>query len=254
MDITHASILFIAGVLSGGLNAIVGGGAFIAFPALIFLGIPPISANATMTVSLWPGTLTSLFVQRASLRLHTRLLPVIIPLSLLGGWLGAITLIHTSNSDFYQIVPYMLLVACILFTWKEKIIHRASTLPLPLNHKSLYAWLLLITIQLLLSVYGGFFGAGMGIMYLACFSLLDIGTMHQINALRNCSAACINSIATIVFILSDKVAWLPMGIMCSGAIIGGYVCARYAQKLPAKTIYHGAILVAWIIILYLFWK
>jgi len=245
MEISDALLLFVAGVISGALNAVVGGGAFIAFPALIFLGIPPIQANATMTVSLWPGTLASLWAQRRELLSHTKMLPLFIPLSLLGGGIGAITLISLSNSNFAIIVPYMLLFATLVFTFQRKLINWSTE-----QHWQISIWVPLLVI----AIYGGFFGAGMGIMFLAFLGIIGMKNMHEANALRNCSTACINSIASFIFIISGKVVWTSMFMMCAGAIVGGYFCAHYARKLPSGWIRVAVMVTAWIMTLYFFWK
>ncbi|MFA6036960.1 MAG: sulfite exporter TauE/SafE family protein [Legionellales bacterium] len=245
MEITDAFLLFIAGVIGGALNAVVGGGAFIAFPALIFLGVPPIQANATMTVSLWPGTLASLWAQRRELLSHTQMLPLFIPLSLLGGGIGAFTLITLSNSHFALVVPYMLLLATLVFTFQRQLIDWSTR-----QHWHISIWIPLLVI----AIYGGFFGAGMGIMFLAFLGIIGMKNMHEANALRNCSTACINSIASFIFIISDKVVWTNMLMMCAGAIVGGYFCAHYARKLSSELLRIAVMITAWIMTVYFFWK
>ncbi len=254
IETTDAAFLFAAGFISSALNAIVGGGAFVAFPALIFLGIPPISANATMTVSLWPGTLASLWAQRRELLANTRLLPLFLPLALLGGGIGAILVVNMSNQNFARIVPYMLLVAAILFTWKAQIINMARRFPIRTDNGSSAYWLIIAILQLLLTIYGGFFGAGMGIMYMAFLGIIGMHNMHEANAVRNSTTACLNSVATIVFIISGNVVWSHMALMCVGAISGGYFCANYARRLPSEWIRKAVIVTAWIMTLYFFYK
>ena len=253
MMLTDVVLLLLAGLISGALNAIVGGGAFVAFPALIFLGIPPISANATMTVSLWPGTLASLWAQRRELFLHTKMLPVFIPFSLLGGGLGAIILIHMSNTHFASIVPYILMMATILFSFRQQLINWVRKFPSRKDNTIVY-WILIAVTQLLISIYGGFFGAGMGIIFLAFLGIIGMHNMHEANAVRNCSAACINSVASIVFIVSGKVMWPQMMLMCTGAIIGGYFCAHYVRRFPSEWLRKAVILTAWGMTAYFFWK
>jgi uncharacterized membrane protein YfcA len=211
-------------------------------------------ANATMTVALWPGTLSSLFAQRKELLLHTKWLPVFIPLSLLGGAIGAYILISTSNEGFATLVPYLMLLAAALFTFKDALLNWMSRLPVGAKHRSNIYWPLLIFVQLLISVYGGFFGAGMGIMFLAFLAMIGIHNIHEANAVRNCSAACINSIATVIFILSDNVAWFYMLPMMAGAIIGGYVCAHYVKRVCPALVRKVVIIIAWLMTFYFFIK
>jgi uncharacterized membrane protein YfcA len=254
MEFTEILTLIGAGFIGASLNAIVGGGAFVAFPALIFLGVPPIQANATMTVALWPGTLASLWAQRKELMLHTRMLPLFIPLSLLGGGIGAIIVISLSNENFAQIVPYMLLVATLLFTFRHQFIGFVKSFSGRANNKSILHWSMLAIPQLLISIYGGFFGAGMGIMFLAFLGILGIHNMHEANSVRNCSTACINSVATAVFIISGKVIWSHMILMCFGALLGGYICALYARKFSSEQVRKFVIVIAWGMTVYFFWK
>lgn len=252
MEISDIILLLGAGLISGALNAIIGGGAFVAFPALLFLGVPPISANATMTVSLWPGTLASLWAQRRELLLHTKILPLFIPLSLIGGGIGAMIVVHMTNPHFSRVVPYLILLATLLFSFKQPLIHWVRKFSEHKGRKSALYWSMLATTQLLLSVYGGFFGAGMGIMFLGFLGIIGMHNIHEANAIKNCSAACINSVATIVFIVTGKVAWFQMGLMCFGAIIGGYLCAHYARRLPSEWIRIIVTIIAWAMTVYFF--
>lgn len=249
-----AIILLGAGFIGGGLNAIVGGGAFVAFPTLIFLGIPSIPANATVTVSLWLGTLSSLWAQRKELLLHTRMLPLFIPLSLVGGGIGAVILITMSNAHFSSMVPVLLLVATVLFSFSPQLIKWVRRQSVPAKHASVIYWSMVVVTQLAISIYGGFFGAGMGILFLAFFGMIGIHNMHEANAVRNCSGACLNSVATIVFIVSGKIVWLHMVFMAAGGIIGGYVVAHHARKFPSGNLRKAVIVVAWAMTVYFFLK
>lgn len=254
MEVTEAILLLAAGMICGALNAIVGGAAFVAFPALVFLGIPPINANATMTVALWPGTLASLWAQRKELFTQTRFLKLFIPLSVIGGGIGAIIVIHISNEHFSNIVPYILCVAAVLFTWKSQIMHRANNFPVHVNNGSTFYWFIIAISELLIAIYIGFFGAGGGIMFMAFLGLIGMHNMHEANSVRNCSTACINCIATLIFIFSGKVVWAPMALMCVGAIVGGYMGAHYARCLPSEWIRNAVIVTAWAMTAYFFYK
>lgn len=254
MSITEIALLLGAGIFSSALNAVVGGGSFITFPTLIFLGMPPIQANATSTVALWPGTLASLWAQRRELAKNTKKLPVFVPLSLLGGGIGAFVVIHISNDHFAGIVPYMLLVATLLFTFRPQLIRWVLGFSARKGLGVVSYWSAVVITQLLISIYGGFFGAGMGIMFLAFLGMIGMHNMHEANAVRNCSGACINSIATLIFIASGKVIWLHMAIMCAGAMVGGYFCAHYARKLPSEWLRKAVVVIAWVMTICFFWK
>lgn len=245
MNLTDIILLFFAGIISGSLNAIVGGGSFVSFPALIFCGINPIMANATSTVALWPGTLASLWAQRNELPLHKHLLKYVITASVIGGAIGAIILIKMSDEGFASIVPYLLLVATLLFTFRASIIKLIKKIPHNINGRTFLYYFIFFAIQLIISVYGGFFGAGMGILFLAFYAVIGIDNIHEANALRNCGGAAINSIATLIFIISGNVAWLSVTALCMGAITGGYFCAHFAKKVESYTIRKIVVAIAW---------
>ncbi|MBL0318915.1 MAG: sulfite exporter TauE/SafE family protein [Alphaproteobacteria bacterium] len=251
-------ILLGTGMVSGGLNAIVGGGSFLSFPVLIFLGIPPIEANATSTVALWPGTCASLWAFRKELFNQTRLMKFVIPLSFIGGGIGALILISLSNEHFANIVPMMLILATCLFSFRDPIIRTFRRIPKEDASQptapTFFYWLMVIATQLMISTYGGFFGAGMGILFMAFFSIIGIQNMHEINAIRNGSAACINSIATVIFCMAHKVMWMQMVVMGTGAIVGGFLIAHYSRGIPSNLVRLGVIVASWSITGYFLWK
>lgn len=236
MTLGSAIALFVVALLGGTLNSVAGGGTFIAFPTLIFVGVPPVNANATCTVALWPGSLASVRAYRSSLTVERSLLILLIVVSVLGGLLGAFILLHTPQSTFLQLVPYLLLVATVLFalgpritTWMRK---RTSGLGVP----GWAAWTGIAMLQLVIAAYGGFFGGGIGILMLASLALLDLDNIHTMNAVKNLLATCINGVAVIAFILANAIYWPQALVMIVGAIIGGYGAGIYAQRLDPKLV------------------
>ena len=252
MPLTTILILLIAGIISGGLNAVAGGGSFVAFPVLIWLGLSSIEANATATLAVWPGTFATMFAYRKELASHTKKLPYFISLSILGGAIGALLLLHISSTHFARLVPYLLLAATLLFTFRTRLMvwigqmgHSSSSL--------LYR-ILMVTLFVAICIYGGFFGAGMGILLLALLGLMGMHHMHEMNALRSCSGLCANSIAILLFAASGIILWPHALVMALGTIIGGYGGAYYARRLPQSWSRKAVIMIAWGMTGYFFLK
>ena len=248
------AILLGVGITSGIMNSVVGGGSFVAFPALIFLGLPPIAANATATISLWPGMLASTWAYRRELMTQTKILPSLMPLCLLGGGIGAVILLHMSNPHFSRLVPYLLLIASVLFSFRTKMIAWLKT-PHSLGTHPTWRYHVGVGIlQLVIAIYGGFFGAGVGIMLLALLGIMGMNHIHEMNAVRTCTASCINAVAIVIFIVAGIVQWHEAALMCIGAIIGGYGGAHYTRKLPPDWVRNIVITVAWGMTIYFFVK
>jgi len=252
MTFLQGLILFCAAVLGGTLNSVAGGGSFICFPALVFTGLPAIPANATNSVALWPGAVASVGAYRRELAVQERILLVLlICTSLLGGVLGALLLLLTPPGIFVRLVPYLLLMATLLFTFSGPITARLrgqgqATAPTlgeegqataPMLEKVRLSVPVLVGIsfaQLVISVYGGYFGGGIGILMLATLAMMGMKDIHVMNALKTVLASCINGVAVITFIFAGLVVWPQAILMIIGAIIGGYGGAYYARKIQQK--------------------
>jgi uncharacterized membrane protein YfcA len=256
MGITEAVLLLGAGFISGLLNSVAGGGSFVAFPALIMVGLLPIQANATATLAVWPGTFATMFAYRKELATHTKKLPLFIFLSVFGGLIGALILLHISNSTFANLVPYLLLAATVLFTFRTHIFACISKIAPSYNEisKSKTYSIVMILLFVAIAIYGGFFGAGMGILLLALFGLMGMKNLHEMNALRSCSGLCANSIAIVLFATSGIIMWKQALIMAVGGVIGGYGGAYYALRLPQSWSRAAVIIIAWSMTAYFFWK
>jgi uncharacterized protein len=230
----------IASVLGGAANSVAGGGTLLTFPALIGLGIPPIVANATSTVALWPGGLSSMHGYRDALSGVRAWARVLIVPSVLGGLLGAWLLTRTTDAQFKAAVPWMVLFATLLFMsqkqvgrWLRTRIGRGSAhsathavseeLPRPPGAGAAIA-------QFGVAVYGGYFGAGAGIVMLAAFGLLGLTNVHQMNGLKNFLALLFNFVAICTFALSGLVEWPLAFVMAIGSAVGGHYAARFAQR------------------------
>jgi len=245
-------------MLAGVMNSVAGGGSFISFPALIFSGVRPIPANATSTVALWPGSVASVGAYWKKLPRGASLLWPMTAISVVGGLLGALLLVHTPQATFMRLVPYLFLVATLLFAFGKPISERAGVLVRgnPGSHRPL-SWTTLglaIPIQLVIAVYGGFFGGGIGILMLALLTVVGMEDIHAMNAVKCLLAAAINGAAVVTFIAARVVEWPQALLMLVGAVAGGYGGARVAQKLDPRFVRGFVIAVGFSMALYFLLK
>ncbi len=252
MGLETAIFLFFAGALGGALNAVAGGGSFIAFPALMFTGVAPIAANATNTVALWVGVTASTGAYRKHLDISRRVMIPLAVSSILGGIAGAYLLLHTPAPTFLRVLPWLMLGATLLFLFGRRLAR--GTRGSIANDASTSALAVATLFELGVAVYGGYFGGGVGIVNLAMLSALGMTDIHAMNALKTVLGGIINGIAVITFIIAGAVAWKQGGIMIAGALVGGYFGAHYAQKLPASWIRAFVIAVGFLMTAYFFWK
>ncbi|HEX6502383.1 MAG TPA: sulfite exporter TauE/SafE family protein [Terriglobales bacterium] len=252
MPIQTAVFLFFAGVIGGALNAVAGGGSFVAFPALLFTGVPPVQANATNTVALWIGTTASGGAYRNRLRISRRVMLPLVATSIVGGLIGAFLLIKTPAHTFLRVLPWLMLGATLLFTFGKHLTSRFSG---GLEHEASTTALAFASFfELAVAVYGGYFGGGLGIMNLAMLAALGMMDIHDMNALKVVLGAIINGVAVVTFIAARAIYW-PQGVVTTlGAIIGGYYAAHYAQQLPQSWIRSFVIVVGTGMTAYFFWK
>jgi uncharacterized protein len=229
--------LFLAGIVAGAINSVAGGGSLISFPALIAFGIPPIPANATNTAAVLPGSISSAVAYRNDLPgWHDGpLLSLFLP-SLTGGLLGAVVLAVTPAELFSRIVPFLILFATILFGCRNcftNLVHARSGASGRIGSLTrLWGF----SFQFLVAAYGGYFGAGIGILMLASFSVMGMRDIHRMNALKTFLATAINGTALFYFILRGLIVWRIAILMACGAIIGGYLGARLAKKVNQRAL------------------
>ncbi len=249
----HTAIfLFVAGALGGALNAVAGGGSFIAFPALLFSGVAPIAANATNTVALWVGVTASTGAYRKHLDISRRVMIPLAITSLIGGIAGAYLLLHTPAQTFLHVLPWLMLGATLLFVFGSRL-SRGSTSGVA-HDASTAALTVAVLFELVVAVYGGYFGGGVGILNLAMLAAIGMTDIHAMNALKVVLGGLINGIAVITFIVAGAVAWKQGIVMILGALLGGYAGAHYAQKLPPAFIRAFVIAVGAGMTWYFFWK
>ena len=246
------TFLFLAGALGGGLNAVAGGGSFIAFPALLLAGVPPIQANATNTIALWTGAAASGGAYRKKLDVPRRVMIPLLAASLIGGVSGAILLLKTPAHTFMRVLPWLTLGATLLFACGKKLAgNRVSVI----EHETTGVALIGATLfQLAVAVYGGYFGGGMGIVMLAMLAALGMTDIHAMNALKSVMGFVINGVAVVVFIVERAVYWKHGGVMILGAIFGGFAGAHYAMKMPQPWVRTFVVLVGAGMTVYFFWK
>jgi len=247
-----AIFLFLAGALGGALNAVAGGGSFVAFPALLFAGVEPIAANATNTVALWVGVTASTGAYRKHLDISRRVMVPLAVTSVIGGIVGAYLLLHKPAQTFLRVLPWLMLGATLLFAFGRRM---AGSSGGSIDRDASTKALVIASIfELIVAVYGGYFGGGIGILNLAMLAALGMTDIHAMNALKVVLGGIINGIAVVTFIIARAVAWKQGGVMIVGAMIGGYLGAHYAQKLPASWIRSFVIFVGSGMTIYFFWK
>jgi uncharacterized membrane protein YfcA len=230
-------LLFTAAI-AGTLNALAGGGSFISFPALLFLRIPPVEANATNTVALWPGLAASTLAYLKRLDAPLRLLLPLLVTSVAGGWAGAFLLLKTPQHTFMRLVPWLLLGGTLLFAFGNSIRKLVGTSAVidDLRNMSARAIVVGSIAELLVSVYGGYFGAGIGFMTLAMLALMGMRDIHAMGAIRTLLAVAINAAAVVTFIAAHAVLWPQCTVMIAGSLAGGWFGAHFAQKADPRKV------------------
>ncbi|HEY3283359.1 MAG TPA: sulfite exporter TauE/SafE family protein [Armatimonadota bacterium] len=261
----HFVVLFVSAMVAGAVNSVAGGGTLLTFPALLWTGRLENVANATSTVALWPGQLSSLWGYRREIgRNHAAIAALAIP-SLLGGGVGALLLSHTSNAVFARLVPFLILTATLLFaaqgTLSKLLLSRSSQEPKEYQNlegsapaKAVKApqyrlWTGIALFQLLVAIYGGYFGAGIGILMLAALGFMGFSDVHQMNGLKNINGLLINLVAITIFILARTppgqgtgpthdhlVDWPIALLMAAGSTLGGYAGSGIARRMGQQNV------------------
>ena len=247
--------MFLAAFVAGMINSIAGGGTLVTFPVLLWLGLDPKVANATSTVALWPGLFGGVFGFRREMedsRAHLLWLGLT---SVIGGGIGALLLILTPSQTFARLVPFLILFATALFTLQEPISRR-----LRLEERAAAApsgarrWIAPVIVQLFSSVYGGYFGAGNGILMLAALGLFGLTDIHRANGIKNFLGICINSIAVLAFAVSSLVYWPDALLMMVGAVAGGYYGASAARRLGRVFVRRTVVFIGLLIGVLMLWR
>jgi uncharacterized membrane protein YfcA len=250
----HVSYLWLvaASFIAGVMNAMAGGGSFISFPAMLAIGVPPIQANATNTVALWPGQLTSVWALRMDLRRD--LLAVVAAASVLGGISGAIVLLHTRQVTFMHLVPWLLLTASVLFGISGPVsrwLRRRSAEP---HLARTPAMLPLFFMLFPICFYIGYFGAGAGFLLMSVLALVGVEEMNALNSLKVLGACLSNFCAVLTFIFGGAIVWHYCLISMVFAGIGGYVGAQYARRMNPDVLRTIVVVTGCAMAAYFFWR
>jgi hypothetical protein len=223
-----------ASFLAGILNAVAGGGSFLSFPALLGAGVLPIAANATNTVAVWPGQLTSIAAYREDLGVNLRLLVPVSISALLGGLGGAVVLLRTGQGTFLRLVPWLLLVASLLFAASGPIARWIARRRVETIGDARPRYVPLCAALVLVCFYIGYFGAGAGFLIMAGLAIFGIQNIRQVNALKVVATTIANGIAVVTFIVGRQIVWHLCLVMMLTAAAGGYLGARYSRRLSAR--------------------
>ncbi|HEY1897261.1 MAG TPA: sulfite exporter TauE/SafE family protein [Terracidiphilus sp.] len=256
----HWIWLVVAAFLAGVLNAVAGGGSFLLFPAMLGTGMLPVRANATNTVALWPGQVTSIYAYREDVRKNRRLAFPMGLAGLLGGTAGALVLLHTPQTTFMHLVPWLLLIAAIIFAlsrpmtrWLDQVKaarHSSSAAQAPRSPHRLLVFLATVAV----CFYIGYFGAGAGFLIITLLSLFGFEDLNEINALKVVSTTAANGIAFLIFVIGREVEWRYCLLAMIACAIGGYTSARFARMIPQPVLRATVIVIGFGMAAWYFYK
>jgi len=231
-------VIFFAGLAAGAMNALAGGGSFVSFPILVWAGLPEVAANASSTVALVPAALASAFAYRRDLRrIGEAPLALMLVVSMIGGGLGAILLLATPEATFGVVVPWLLLLACLMFAFGARLGARLRRV-IHIDGRKI------LVCQFALAIYGGYFGGAVGIMLLAVWGLLGDLDFKEMNPAKVVLVGSMNAVAVLFFVAAGIVRWEETLVMLVAAAIGGYGAALLARRLDPRHIRTSVIVVS----------
>jgi len=233
-------LIFLAAMAAGFINAMAGGGTLVTFPVLLAIGIPPVAANVTNTVALVPGTIGGMWSQRNDFRSQYQRLLKLLPAAIIGGVAGGLLLLNTDESAFKILIPYLILLATFLLAAQVKIKNWVVA-RIGQAHTEHHNPMVMISLVLLASVYGGYFGAGLGVILMAVLGFVTDDSLTSLNFLKQALAFSINLAAAIYFAFSGKVDWMIAFIMIFGSISGGLIGGKLIGKMKPE-------LLRWIVV------
>jgi uncharacterized membrane protein YfcA len=234
VTVTDAVLVFVAGLAAGVINSVAGGGTLLSFPLLVWIGRDPIVANATNAIALWPGSLAAAYGFRRELKQAPRLLALLLPPAAVGAALGGFLLLRTPERVFASLVPFLILGATILLALQRPLARRIGAAQ-P-HTASGGAAAVLVLAQLVVSIYGGYFGAAMGILMLAALGLFGVADIHERNGLKNVTSMVINGVAGLYFAASGAIHWVDAAVLAAGAVVGGTAGAALGRKLGRRAV------------------
>lgn len=257
MELLRLAIVFLAATAAGAVNSVAGGGTVFNFTGLVWYGLPTVNANATNATSLIPGSLGGAVAMREELKTQWRELVILLIPTMIASLIGAFVVANTSESIFRRIVPFLILFATLIFAGRNAITRwaqrqAASASPQTSDPITPLGYVLGIALQFLISLYGGYFGAGIGILMLTSLSVMGMKDIHKMNALKNMLAVGINGTAAVFFILNGRVVW-PLAVLAAvGSTLGGYGLGSYAKRIDQNTLRWGVIVAGVVVSGYMF--
>lgn len=258
MHIGHLLTVLAAAFAAGAINAIAGGGTLVSFPALLGIGLTGQQANVTSTLALWPGSIGGFWGHREDLAGIRAFALRLMPPSLLGGALGAWLMLVTPQKVFDQLVPWLILAATVLLAANDPVNRLLKKIG---GHERTTGWwIAAMTFQFIVGIYGGYFGAGIGILMLAALSLLGMSDIHQMNGLKNLLALCINGIAIFAFMAMEflrhpgNVKWMLVLPMAIAAGLGGLFGSHMAHRVGRTTVRAGVVSIGFLLTIWYFYK
>jgi uncharacterized protein len=254
MTLVQGLLLFGAAMMAGMINSVAGGGTLVTFPALVWSGRPEIIANATSTLALVPGAWSSAYGYRGeTLKAPRKFLYLLIP-SVVGGVIGAVLLKRTPAATFAALVPFLILFATVLFMIQGPI-QRWLRSGAKAHEEATANWMIGAGFyQFLVAIYGGYFGAGIGILTLAVLGIMGLSDIHQMNGLKNIFGSTVNAVAAIYFVFAGLIDWPSAALMAAGSIVGGYGAAGIARRMGQKFVRRVVILIGLAMAISLFFK
>lgn len=232
MSLNEVAGLFAAAMAGGAINAVAGGGTLVTFPTLLAFGTPPVVANATSTLALVVGTFGGIFGYRQHLQAVRPWLWRFVPVSVVGGLIGSVLLTFTSNKLFGKLVPFLILFATLLFLAQglvRRLTVRFRAEADSTGERGVWAAILF---QFLVAIYGGYFGAGIGILMLASLGFIGLAHIHEMNTLKTILGSLINLVAAGWFIAAGLIHWPKAGVMLVGAVVGYFLGSHFSQRIP----------------------
>ena len=234
-------LLFLAGLIGGTMNAAAGGGSFVTFPVMVYTGIPAVIANASSTVALLPGSAVSAWNMREYIKPFPGIgMLVVVIITVIGGCAGALLLLFTPAANFTAMVPWLLLTGSVAFGFGKRFGNWLRT-------KVSIGVVFVLSVQLLLGIYGGYFGGAVGIMMLATWTLFGLTDIRMVNANKNMLVGSANAVAVIIFIIAGKVYWQQTLVMMVATIIGGYSGSIISKKIEPEKLRSGIVVFNFVI-------
>ena len=230
------TVVAVAAVAAGMVNALAGGGTLITFPTLLAIGVPPVAANVTSTVALSPGYLGAALAQSADLRGQRARMRVLLPLSVLAGVAGSALLLRSGDELFRSLIPWLILAATALLALQNRVRAWAARRTVPERQHATAIRPGAVGLVIIAGVYGGYFGAGLGVILLAVLGLAFEDSLTRLNALKQSISLAVNSAATVYFLFSGNTVWHFAGVMAVGAVAGGVAGGRIAHRLPPEAL------------------